>query len=517
MNNSTSFARFFSTAAASTTRCGSTFSSSSSFWNKYKYHYSSSNGKFFYPRGVVGKNSSHFNFHRFRHQFFTSSSLLSSSSSTSLSSSSDPKNPAVGQIILNGKTPPLVAPATLADDNNSNNENKNNINDDINQYNYNYNHNNDAQGNHSTAAAATAVTTNSKSDKLRGILKDIGMSISQWKIQDERGNGTSPPLGDNRRARRKRSFRQSDHLAPENVNPYVHRHMPSSIISSRLENDVDGHHHLYSYYSSSHGHGTRRRRTQPLSEEDISARLRVKSVYAASNINITKVLTSVFGPASKTPALRHTFGKTNIIIQLPSVAASVGLEQSQSQVKSQVQSQVQSQSLTTASGEEIVEGEVASYSESQPRFVAIFRFGSIVFFNVSTADSTYILEAVKKHSTDPVPRGFERKEHFEIAISPQMEDTAYVNADFATVKELNINNVAIVSTIMGQTVAFDSYNDTVDELLATFASINSNVKKTGNFTAMERETLFKVVAQNNSLFIDMIAKLGIKDRSDTAW
>ena len=70
---------------------------------------------------------------------------------------------------------------------------------------------------------------------------------------------------------------------------------------------------------------------------------------------------------------------------------------------------------------------------------------------------------------------------------------------------------------MGQTVAFDSYNDTVDELLGTFESINATVKRTGNFTAMERETLFKVVAQNNSLIIEMIARLGIKDRSDTAW
>jgi len=98
-----------------------------------------------------------------------------------------------------------------------------------------------------------------------------------------------------------------------------------------------------------------------------------------------------------------------------------------------------------------------------------------------------------------------------------MQDIAHVNADFATVKELNINNVAIVSTIMGQTVAFDSCNDTVDELLAKFESINATVKRTGNCTAMERETLFKVVAQNNSLFIEMIARLGIKDRSDTAW
>ena len=88
---------------------------------------------------------------------------------------------------------------------------------------------------------------------------------------------------------------------------------------------------------------------------------------------------------------------------------------------------------------------------------------------------------------------------------------------FVTVKDLNMDSVAVISTIMAQTVVLDSYNDTVDELLATFASINSTVKRTGNFTDMEREALFKVVAQNNSLFIDMIAKLGIKDRSDTAW
>jgi len=70
---------------------------------------------------------------------------------------------------------------------------------------------------------------------------------------------------------------------------------------------------------------------------------------------------------------------------------------------------------------------------------------------------------------------------------------------------------------MGQTVAMDSYKVIVDELLATFAAINDTVKKTGNFTQMEKDCLFKVVAQNNSLFIDMVSKLGVMDRSDTAW
>ena len=127
------------------------------------------------------------------------------------------------------------------------------------------------------------------------------------------------------------------------------------------------------------------------------------------------------------------------------------------------------------------------------------------------------MKQIKKHGINPISRDFEKKESFEIVVCPLMEETAHVNADFATVKDLDINCVAVISSIMAQTVALDSYNDTVDELLATFASINSTVKRTGNFTDMERESLFKVVAQNNSLFIDMLSKLGIKDRSDTAW
>jgi hypothetical protein len=85
------------------------------------------------------------------------------------------------------------------------------------------------------------------------------------------------------------------------------------------------------------------------------------------------------------------------------------------------------------------------------------------------------------------------------------------------VRELDMNTVGVVSNIMGQTVALDWHNDTVDELLASFSNINTSVERTGNFSSMERHMLFQVVARNNSLFIDMVSKLGIKDRSDTAW
>jgi len=77
--------------------------------------------------------------------------------------------------------------------------------------------------------------------------------------------------------------------------------------------------------------------------------------------------------------------------------------------------------------------------------------------------------------------------------------------------------VAVISKIMASSVALDSYADTVDELLAAFSTINSQVKSTGEFSPMDKETLFKVVAQNNSLMMNIIGKLGIKDKSDIAW
>jgi len=220
--------------------------------------------------------------------------------------------------------------------------------------------------------------------------------------------------------------------------------------------------------------------------EGISERIRVRSVQAASSIDVVAVLSKVFGGGSASqytkehplsdffatsPPLRHVFGRTNIIIQLspPPMNCSTSL------------------------------------SQSQPRYVAIYRFGSVVFFNLTTKESSRLLDQIKKHSVDPIATGFERREHFEVALQPQLETaTGKIAPDRAMVRELDMNTVGIISNIMGQTVALDWHNDTVDELLAKFSSVNSSVERTGSFTSIERHTLFQVVARNNKLVYSLI-------------
>ena len=89
--------------------------------------------------------------------------------------------------------------------------------------------------------------------------------------------------------------------------------------------------------------------------------------------------------------------------------------------------------------------------------------------------------------------------------------------DHVIVKQLDLNNVAVISTVMGQTVALDYYYVVVDNMLEIFTDLNSTVERTGTFSAMEKERLFKIVAENNSIFIGLVSKLGLLERSDTAW
>jgi uncharacterized Rmd1/YagE family protein len=175
-----------------------------------------------------------------------------------------------------------------------------------------------------------------------------------------------------------------------------------------------------------------------------------------------------------------------------------------------------------------------------PRYVAVFRFGSLVCINMSPRERSNLVAAIKKHSTEPVLEGFERKERFGVMLQPNEEGifatydgsatvettlvphphsqhNIQVTGDYCVVPELDMNGVAVISNIMAQTVALDSYNDMVDDMLSKFAKINSTVTKNGKFHASHKQFLFQTFAKNNAIFIDMISKIRIKDRSDTAW
>lgn len=277
--------------------------------------------------------------------------------------------------------------------------------------------------------------------------------------------------------------------------------------------------------SSSSSRSARRGRGSPaillqqLKHHQPNAIVPVSAIHAAQTIDLHKLMTQqqlsssdVFderksSSSSSSSTTKQMFGKNSIVIRLAD----------------NDEDSVGTATTTTATDR----------SNSAARYVAVFRFGSIVFFNVAPPDAAKMTRAIKKlAASEPVPVGAERKEQFGVLVTRDLDTAAMtaleqeaqhqaflepVTGDYCVVPELDMNGVAVISTIMAQTVALDSYSDTVDELLTNFARINSTVSKTGSFTSTDKSFLFKTVAQNNSIFIDMISKVRIKDRSDTAW
>jgi uncharacterized Rmd1/YagE family protein len=130
--------------------------------------------------------------------------------------------------------------------------------------------------------------------------------------------------------------------------------------------------------------------------------VRVRSVHAAQTFDVVKILAKVF---TADRPVRHHFGKTSLIAQLKPLAP----------------------------GDPF-------------RFVAVYRFGSVVFFNMTARDAGQLLESMKKYGTKSIAAGFERREKFEVVIQPQLiEEEEVVTGDYCVVESLDMNSVSVIA------------------------------------------------------------------------
>lgn len=153
--------------------------------------------------------------------------------------------------------------------------------------------------------------------------------------------------------------------------------------------------------------------------------------------------------------------------------------------------------------------------ESNPSYAAVYRFGSVIFFNVSPRVRDQMLNDVQRFATEPLARGFETEDKFEVCVMPNTHKTR-VTSEHCIVPKLNFNAVSVISEVMAQSVALDSYSEIVDSLLDNFAVLNSKISSSDKMD-LDKKMLFSKIAQNNRIFIDLISKLRIKGRSQLAW
>lgn len=156
----------------------------------------------------------------------------------------------------------------------------------------------------------------------------------------------------------------------------------------------------------------------------------------------------------------------------------------------------------------------AEISRSQERYMVAFQYGSIVFFNFGDDEEEEALSAVRKFCTDKFRET--RKDDYGVLVRPSLSEWSQGGQDRIMLRMLDTDNLRVISSVLGQSIALDHYAKKVDEMVNTFSELNRGMEKTGTFT-MTRKSLFQLVATANTTLADVILRLGLLERSDAAW
>uniref|UniRef100_A0A7S2G731 DUF155 domain-containing protein n=1 Tax=Octactis speculum TaxID=3111310 RepID=A0A7S2G731_9STRA len=151
------------------------------------------------------------------------------------------------------------------------------------------------------------------------------------------------------------------------------------------------------------------------------------------------------------------------------------------------------------------------------RHMVVFDYGSVVFFNFDDLELQQRLKELRRFCVEPIAQEVQMTEDYTLIERPHLRESCVLQNDLTILKELDFHSATVISTVMAQTVALDHYSALVDQMLEIFTEFNHTVERTGQFTAIEKNDLFKMVAQNNAVLIDVISKLSLLERSDTAW
>ncbi|GER40559.1 hypothetical protein STAS_17243 [Striga asiatica] len=157
---------------------------------------------------------------------------------------------------------------------------------------------------------------------------------------------------------------------------------------------------------------------------------------------------------------------------------------------------------------------VVGESTSGYRYMVVYQYGSAVLFNVPEHEVDFYLQAVSRHGSGLLTDI--RKDDYAVKEKPSAVEDMQGGPDYIVLKNLDIDSIRIISSVLGQSIALDYFVSQVDGMVEEFAEINRGMEKTGTFT-MTRKKLFQLVGKANSNLADVILKVGLFERSEIAW
>ena len=152
------------------------------------------------------------------------------------------------------------------------------------------------------------------------------------------------------------------------------------------------------------------------------------------------------------------------------------------------------------------------YQEGESGYFFIYRFGSVVFFNIEPSRQTAIVEKIR--TIIGVKEALVTSE--ELFIDVQKDGKNEVLFERVILDKLSFERVDVLALVLAQSTALEYFELTVDELLKKSGKITSDLRDKGRMRMSEKQ-INKFIGTCMLAKQDMVSSMYLLDTPDEAW
>ena len=152
------------------------------------------------------------------------------------------------------------------------------------------------------------------------------------------------------------------------------------------------------------------------------------------------------------------------------------------------------------------------YREGENGFYFIYRFGSVIFFNVDPERQRSIIEKIKMligHKPEMLI-----SEEFYVDIRPVEKSS--VGFEGAILDRLSVDRIEIVALVLAQSTALEYFEARVDEMMKLTGVIAQTLKNKGRLLGSSK-SIKKSIGQCIMAKQQLVASLYLLDKPDETW
>jgi uncharacterized Rmd1/YagE family protein len=144
--------------------------------------------------------------------------------------------------------------------------------------------------------------------------------------------------------------------------------------------------------------------------------------------------------------------------------------------------------------------------------VAVFRYGAVVFFNVSDEKQQEFLHQIKDNCSDIY--SVQERENIDVVIEPQKSEI--ITDVLISLKSFTLGHRQLIAEVLGRHVTLSLYEETVKKGMERIRSIVSELNAERGRKINSREVL-KIISRVQEDRIQMLGMIQLAEKPDTLW